>query len=129
MTPGWPQVDPACFQRSKQKHDKLLSKVAVKFNLRRYTKELTKVEDYVVFKLDIDAPFVEIALVRQIMDDPQLISLIDEFYFEHHVTGSPMQWHGWGNLTALGAPLGDIQDSYDIFTFLRETGMRAHSWV
>ena len=30
------------------------------------------VEDYVVFKLDIDAPFVEIALVQQIMVGPAL---------------------------------------------------------
>jgi hypothetical protein len=82
-----------------------------------------------VFKLDIDAPFVEIELVKQIMADPELLSLIDEFYFEHHVTGSPMQWLGWRDQSAVGAPLGDIQDSYDIFTFLRKSGVRAHSWV
>ena len=60
-----------------------------------FIKELTTPEDYVVFKLDIDAPAIEIALVQQIMGDRELLALIDEFYFEHHVTGSPMQWKGW----------------------------------
>lgn len=94
-----------------------------------FIKELTKVEDFVVFKLDVDAPFVEIALVQQILQDPELLHLIDEFYFEHHVTGSPVQWRGWGNQSLVGAPLNDIQDSYVIFTTLREHGIRAHSWV
>ena len=94
-----------------------------------FIKELTKPEDYVVFKLDIDAPAIEIALVQQMMGDCELIALIDEFYFEHHVSGSPMQWGGWGDLSKSTSPLGDIQDSYDIFTVLRENGIRAHSWV
>ena len=94
-----------------------------------FIKELAKVEDFVVFKLDIDAPHVEIELVQQIMNDPLLLSLIDEFYFEHHVTGSIMQWHGWGDLRNSNAPRGDIVDSYEIFDFLRRKGVRAHSWV
>ena len=32
-------------------------------------------EDCVVFKLDIDAPAIEIALVQQIMGDPQLYNV------------------------------------------------------
>ena len=94
-----------------------------------FIKELTKPEDFVVFKLDIDTPAVEVALVQQIMDDPELHELIDEFYFEHHVTGSPMQWHGWGDLSSSTLPLGDIEDSYFIFSLLRGKGIRAHSWV
>jgi len=49
-----------------------------------FIKALTKPEDYVVFKLDIDSPAIEIALVQQIMDDPQLLTLIDEFFFERY---------------------------------------------
>lgn len=94
-----------------------------------FIKELTKPEDYVVFKLDIDQPSVEVALVQQIMSDPELWTLIDDFYFEHHVTGSPMQSNGWGNLSMAKTPMGDIEDSYNIFTFFREKGIRAHSWV
>lgn len=95
-----------------------------------FIKALTKKEDYVVFKLDIDNTKIETEIVRQIMEDPELWVLIDEFYFEHHVRGSPMQWHGWGNLSHLTTtPFSDIQDSYDIFGFLRAKGIRAHSWV
>ena len=96
-----------------------------------FIKTLTKPEDYVVFKLDIDAPYVEIQLVQQIMKDELLLSLIDEFYFEHHVTGSPMQFRGWGNVSAKapGVAMGDITDSYHIFSTLRKNGVRAHSWV
>ena len=47
-----------------------------------FIKHLTKREDYAVFKLDIDSPLVEIALVQQLMADPQHLELVDEFYFE-----------------------------------------------
>ena len=94
-----------------------------------FVKELAKAEDFVVFKLDIDAPLIEIELIKQILADDVLKSLIDEFYFEHHVTGSIMQWHGWGDLRDTNTPLGDIVHSYDIFKTLRESGIRAHSWV
>jgi len=94
-----------------------------------YIKNLTKPEDFVVFKLDIDSPLVETALVQQLMADPQLLELVDEFFFEHHVSGSPMQWHGWGDLQNSTAELSTLPESYELFTFLREHGVRAHSWV
>lgn len=94
-----------------------------------YIKKLTKPEDFVVFKLDIDTPQVEVAIVQQILNDAELHTLIDEFYFEHHVTGSPMQWHGWGNLSTVETPLNDITDSYELFSYLRTKGIRSHSWV
>ena len=94
-----------------------------------FIKTMTKPEDYVVFKLDIDTPDVEVALVEQILNDTQIQSLIDEFYFEHHVTGSPMQWHGWGDLRGSTSKWSSIDDSYTIFSLLREKGIRAHSWV
>ena len=94
-----------------------------------FIKALTKPEDFVVFKLDIDTPEVEIPLVQQLMNDTELHTLVDEFYFEHHVKGSPMQWHGWGDLRRSKTPLNDIQDSYELFHYLREKGIRAHSWV
>jgi hypothetical protein len=40
---------------------------------------LTRPEDFVVFKLDIDTPLVEIALVKQLMADSTLQELVDEF--------------------------------------------------
>ena len=94
-----------------------------------HIKQLTKPEDYVVFKLDIDNPVVEIELVQQIMGDPELLLLIDEFFFEHHVSGSPMQWCCWGDLRNNQVKFGTLPESYEIFTFFRKNGIRAHSWV
>ena len=94
-----------------------------------FIKHLTEPEDFVVFKLDIDTPVVEMELVKQFMEDSTLITLIDEFYFEHHVSGSPMQWHGWGDLQGLKTPMRQLADSYELFASLRHRGVRAHSWV
>ena len=94
-----------------------------------FIKHMTKPEDFVVLKIDIDTPEVEMKLVRQLMDDPHLLTLVDEFYFEHHVSGSPMQWHGWGDLQSSAAPFSTLAESYEMFSRLRRQGVRAHSWV
>ena len=56
-----------------------------------FLKNLTSPEDFVVLKLESDTPLVEIALVKQLTADPQLLEVVDEFYFEHHVSESPTQ--------------------------------------
>lgn len=86
-------------------------------------KALVEEEDFVVVKLDIDTASVEEELVLQLMRDAQLCRLIDEFYFEHHTTGNPMMGY-WRD--EIGQ---DITDSYAMFAYLRELGVRAHSWV
>jgi hypothetical protein len=81
--------------------------------------------DYVVFKLDIDTPDVEMAIVNTILNSPHIAELIDEFLFEHHVNFPPMNiyWNTSGSPTTL-------VDSYKLFSSLRSKyGMRAHSWV
>ena len=55
-----------------------------------YIRSLSYPEDYVVVKLDIDTPAVEIELMQQLLDDDTLNPLIDEFYFEHHVNVTAM---------------------------------------
>ena len=94
--------------------------------------------DFVVFKLDIDNQAVEIEMVLSILRTPALVERIDEMFWEHHVRGSPMQWHGWGNLgekqrqrlsSRQTWEYGSIQASYRLFTNLREAGIRAHSWI
>ncbi|XP_055339268.1 uncharacterized protein LOC129588879 [Paramacrobiotus metropolitanus] len=80
-------------------------------------------EDFVVVKMDIDTPEIENRLVRQLLADPQLQVLIDDFYFEHHVNATPM--------SAFWGPIKDLylKDTYEIFLALRQAGIRAHSWV
>jgi hypothetical protein len=80
-------------------------------------------DDLVVVKLDIDTPTVETPLVQQLLDDPALLRLVDDFYFEHHVVMPEMQRLGWGDLVAC-----TLADSYELFRRLRLAGVRAHSW-
>jgi hypothetical protein len=91
----------------------------------RILKQLARTEDYVVFKIDIDNSEVELELINQILYDPSAYSLIDELYFEHHVSQNPMEYMGWGK----GHKLNNLKESYDIFYKLRSVGIRAHSWV
>ena len=107
-----------------------------KNNPWRYVRDLTRPEDFVVVKIDIDTPDIEIELMRQLlMDDDKtnsfededgvrLFELIDELYFEHHVWGSGLSpsWAGSGMD-------GDMVGSYTMFSQLRNLGIRAHSWV
>jgi hypothetical protein len=58
------------------------------------------------------------------MESAELLGLVDEFYFEHHVNVAPMHRH-WGS-ESLYQKLGD---TYRIFTTLRKNGVIAHSWV
>merc|ERR1719361_1813629 len=81
-------------------------------------------DDFCAFKLDIDTPAVELPLVQQLLDNPsQTRASLNEFFFEHHVHGL-MQKHGWGNKVN-----GTFVNSYNMFTKLREMGVRSHSWI
>ena len=94
-----------------------------------FVREITKAEDFVAVKIDIDNPEIEIELVLQLLNDPVLLDLVDEFYFEHHVNGSPMQYQGWGDLRFQNVSHPGVEHSYKIFETLRDRGVRAHSWV
>jgi hypothetical protein len=81
-------------------------------------------DDLIVAKLDIDTPAIEIALIDWIQSNPQLATLIDHFYFEHHVRILQLkQW--WGRRHSKGS----VQDSLQLFGALRELGIAAHYWV
>mmetsp|Transcript_19097 Transcript_19097/g.44586 ORF Transcript_19097/g.44586 Transcript_19097/m.44586 type:complete len:152 (+) Transcript_19097:1787-2242(+) len=96
--------------------------------------------DFVVVKLDVDHQPTELALVRQLLADPELAGPIDDFSWEHHVAGSivgcPKLWRvgstsGWA-LMAFDSTLGALEtlaESYGIFLQLCCRGIRAHSWV
>lgn len=79
-------------------------------------------EDFCAFKLDVDSPGVESSVVEQILASTQAAAVLDEFFFEHHVNGL-MQQYGWQECN------GTFADSYNMFTRLRQMGVRAHSWI
>lgn len=89
-------------------------------------KRVCKPEDFVVFKLDIDSRY-EIEVVRTIMGDPELLALIDDFYYEHHVRNYVMRMHGLSN-SSNPDPLYTLKGWYDIVTPARRGGLRMHFW-
>ena len=85
--------------------------------------KLCKQKDIVVFKLDIDNP-MEMRLVRQLLNDPELLSLVDEFYYEHHVHNEVMRMHGLGG----NDPRSNLKTWYDMVIPAREKGLHMHFW-
>lgn len=80
-------------------------------------------QDYVVVKLDVDAPEVERQLVLQLISNKTIHDLVDEFYFEHHVNSKEMNAY-WG----MHHSEHTIVQSYALFKNLRMLGIRGHSW-
>ena len=85
-------------------------------------KLLCKPSDFVVFKLDIDNKRIEMSLMEQIMLDPVLLALIDEFYYEHHFRDSAMAMHGWMSFTTT------LSELYQLIIPMRSKGFRFHYW-
>ena len=92
-------------------------------------KKIAQPGDFVVLKLDIDTPSVELAIVRELLRDPELLELVDEFFFEYHVSFAPMNPSWFGSAEPSTVTKDTLADSYKVFQALREKGVRAHSWV
>jgi hypothetical protein len=96
----------------------------------RMIKQLAKVEDFVAYKLDIDHPETELPIVLDFLNDPSLMQLVDEFFFELHYRCEVMRYCGWDYKMPkkhLGIELNS-QSALNIFTKLRQNGVRAHFW-
>ena len=83
-------------------------------------------DDFVVVKLDIDTDEIEVPLANQLLADEKLHSLVDQFYFEHHVHMKEMKnWWGrhnhWRNA-------GSLKDTFELMNGLRNKGVPAHFW-
>ena len=87
--------------------------------------------DYVAFKLDIDTPDVEIPIALDIITNPEVRNLVDEFFFEFHFRCDIMMYCGWGDsipLTAHGLNLSSRHDAMGLFQRYRRMGIRSHFW-
>lgn len=88
-----------------------------KFNPWTMVKSIAKPNDYVVIKLDIDKPLLENELMKQLLDENnQAQYLIDELFFEKHVSDKKESKED------------KLKDSYELFTKLRQRGVRMHGW-
>jgi len=79
-------------------------------------------EDFVMLKLDIDQP-QEIVVVLALLENPNALAVVDEFFFEHHTT-TPLMRTYWGDVNVAC----QLSNTYDIFLRLRLSGVRAHGW-
>ncbi|KAL7564586.1 hypothetical protein ACA910_017931 [Epithemia clementina (nom. ined.)] len=79
-------------------------------------------EDLVIVKLDIDTASLEVPLAHQLLNNPKLWNLVDQFYFEHHVRQEENTFwrNSWG---------GTIKDTLELFHGLRTRGIPTHFWV
>ncbi|CAF0800396.1 unnamed protein product [Adineta steineri] len=91
------------------------------FNPWVMLQQIAKPEDHVIVKLDIDSFNEENFLINQVLNNSTIHSLIDEFFFEHHVSVTEM-------LAYWRPPPGKLKDSYILFTKLRQLGIRMHGW-
>lgn len=81
-------------------------------------------DDLIIVKLDIDAPDIEVPLAKQLLKDDRFVDLVDQFYFEHHVSMKEMDifWE-IGNLPET------VKDTLQMFCDLRTKGIPAHFWI
>lgn len=92
-------------------------------NLWTFVRSVARPIDRVIVKLDIDNTGIERELFKQLLHDDELVSLVDEMFFEDHTNVLAMRrW--WKNSTAGRL----LEDSYVDFLSLRRRGVRMHSW-
>ena len=88
----------------------------------QFLKATVTKEDFVVVKVDIDTPAVELTIVEAIAARPELSSLVDEIFFEYHFyfDGRYIGWEPVHN---------DVDDALRLMLRLRQAGVRAHFWI
>jgi hypothetical protein len=86
---------------------------------------MTELEDYVFFKLDIDSGEIERGTVDFILSSGEDIQHVTEFVWEHHVAGNYIMAPAWGG----SLEAATLYESYNLFLQMRRRGIRAHSYV
>lgn len=89
-------------------------------------------EDYVVLKVDIDTPEVEVPIVRELLIDSELGGLVDELFFEYHfLTPEFRNMPAWaGQMGAVNASYrSTVVDAMHLMHSLRVHGIRSHFWI
>ncbi len=99
----------------------------------KFIQRQATVDDYVVFKLDIDSPGIEEANIEYLLGPEKgndAYRWIDELFWEHHVYENPFMRHFWfPPQSPVNQTDPTLKGSYKMFLTLRQLGIRAHSWV
>ena len=93
-------------------------------------REVARPEDFVVLKLDIDHARTEMSIMRGIAEDPSLLQLVDELYYEAMWAWGPSERHTimekfWGPI----ARHQTVDEVLNLMVRLRKRGVRAHFWT
>jgi hypothetical protein len=104
------------------------SNITAASNPLRIIRDIATLDDFVSFKLDVDTPEVEIPIALDILANPDIAELIDEFFFELHFN-CPLLKGCWGSLpdTVAGLKLDRIT-AMNLFQKYRQMGIRSHFW-
>ena len=110
----------------------ILPSLESEYNPLHLIKSMFEPNDFVAFKLDVDTSDVEIPILFEILEDPAIYSIIDEFVFELHYNCPVMVRH-WGTVSVPAGYESRLQlnrvDAFRLFSELRHKGVRAHFWV
>ncbi|KAG1668116.1 hypothetical protein FOA52_003903 [Chlamydomonas sp. UWO 241] len=88
-------------------------------------KRIGTAEDYVVVKLDIDNSAVEAEFISQILNDPDIHSRINEFFWEPHYQMPELIACCWLDTANTSLTLTDV---FENLLAMRKLGVRAHGW-
>lgn len=94
-------------------------------------KRQARPDDFVVVKLDIDTPALEMAMVRAIAEREDIYTLIDELLFEYHVSLRMLSNNtAAANVrAATGMSDSTVSEAVQMMQQLRQRGIRTHFWV
>ena len=126
----WKVVPPAIRSKYHFYNTRMISDIDDGDSPLRMIRQLARVDDFVSFKLDIDAPETEILTSLEILRNPNISQLIDEFFFELHFRCDIMMRCGWGDsMPAVFKGLAlSRYHSMELFLNLRKIGIRSHFW-
>lgn len=99
-------------------------------SILRMIKQLTRDQDFVAWKLDIDCPEIEIPMFLDLLNSDEYSGLIDEFFFELHFRCEFMMQCGWQDKMPEEYMGMKLERSVVMQSFqkLRYKGIRAHFW-
>jgi len=95
-------------------------------------KQVSRKEDYVILKIDIEVTRIEEEVVEALLRDPTALGLVDDLYWEHHVSIKSMKkW--WDLRPEKEETMPDVEGegvkrTIKYLRSLRSRGVRAHAW-
>eukprot|EP00300_Choanocystis_sp_HF-7_P007309 c15216_g1_i1.p1 GENE.c15216_g1_i1~~c15216_g1_i1.p1 ORF type:complete len:403 (-),score=69.04 c15216_g1_i1:64-1272(-) len=118
----WSRVPPEFKERVTFSNEAASAVVGAPTNPLTVIKAVAKPSDFVALKLDIDHTKTELAILKQILDDPAMLALVDEVFYEYHFDFPPMYPYWFAQKEA------KVDGALEMFARARKLGLRMHFW-